>query len=148
MRSVATMAAFLLLLGAPSADPIEPIPCAFLPVYFDVGSVKLRGDAARYLITGYYQAFDVYNPATDARFLLTSYSADGGSERANRRLARLRVATVRRFLLSHRVPAARITIAPLHTDAPGYTEGRSVLLEISTHRSHIMRVMPPGGPVC
>jgi hypothetical protein len=89
MRSVATMTSLLFPLpGAASEDPIEAIPCAFLPIYFDVGSAKLRDDAVGCLITGYYETFDVYNPATDACFLLTSYSADGGSKRASRRLAR------------------------------------------------------------
>ena len=143
--------AALLMTAQPSVsseDPLVDVPCAFMPAFFDVGSAELRPQAQSYLLTGYYQDFEVYRPSSRARFTLTSYTSDAGSDRANARLAARREAAVRRFLIARGIPRKRIRSGTVREEYQEPMAGRGVMIEVEVRRSVLMRIMPPGGPIC
>lgn len=148
------IAAFLAgaLLAAEPADGLVTVPCAFHPAFFEVGSTRPASDWTREMAGGYFAGFQVLSRASRARITLMGIATDGGSERANRRLARRRAETLRRFFLARGVDRGRIRIVTRHAGLEEWplssTHGRAVVVDVRMPREDLLRFMPPGGPIC
>jgi hypothetical protein len=140
------------LFAAEPADGLVSVPCAFHPAFFETGSARSANDWTREMVGGYYSIFEVFSPASRARITLLGIATDGGSGRANRRLARRRAEALRRFLVARGVDRARIRIVTRHAGLEEWplssTHGRAVVVDVSMPREDLLRIMPPGEWIC
>lgn len=145
-----------LLAGSLSAvqptDGLVTVPCAFQPAFFDIGTARFVESTMGAVENGYLAHFEVFSPRSRAQVTLMGIATDGGSERANSRLARRRAEALRRFLIARGVAARRIRIVSTHPDLEGWplssTHGRAVVVDVRMPREDLSRLMPPDGPIC
>lgn len=134
------------------AGRLVTVPCAFNPAFFRVGSARLVNEWMEPVERGYLAHFEVFSPSSHAEITLMGIAADGGSERANQRLARRRAEAVRRFLVDRGVGRERVRIVTRHSGLAEWpissTHGRAVVIDVRMPGEDLFRLMPPGGPIC
>ena len=141
------------LLGAEPEERLAQVPCAFAPAFFETGTIRFAGsmDPVEH---GYLEFFEAFLPATRARITLLGIALDGGSDEANRRLARRRAEAVRDYLAARGISRDRIRIVTSdpYLDEwrqwPNSTLGRAVVMDVWIAPEVLHRRMPPGGPIC
>lgn len=151
--TIMAMAWMILALATPE-DSLSEVSCAFMPAFFQPGSATLGENEARLFTSGYLEAFGVIaNPR--ARISLAGIAIDGGSEAGNRRLAERRERAVRALLMSRGMRADQIDtrsrdrmLAESASWNISSTNGRAVIIEVWIPNADLVRVMPPGGPIC
>jgi len=140
------------LQAAEPADGLVTVPCAFTPAFFEIGSTRFAGNTTEGVEHGYLALFEVVSPRSRAEVTLMGIATDGGSERANRRLARRRAEAVRLFLMDRGVSRERVRIVTRHAGLEEWplssTHGRAVVIDVRMPGEDLTRIMPAGGPIC
>jgi hypothetical protein len=151
VQILAALFAGSLSVGQPT-DGLVTVPCAFQPAFFDAGTARFVESAMGGVENGYLAHFEVFSSRSRAQVALMGIATDGGSERANRSLARRRAEALRRFLITRGVEARRIRIVSAHPDLEEWplssTHGRAVVVNVRMPPDDLLRLMPPDGPIC